>query len=516
MRGHQSMVAKLDNIFKPIEPLFEQTTSPSFSGSYAAKRRQEQLTRPLPSVVRYLENENLGSPRTRTEFRLLVSKKPMAANFLSQLKPKTRFITSALREEELPLATLPELAVVGRSNSGKSTLINAIVGTRCCQVMDKPGSTEKLNFYRIGDPPKLVFVDVPGFGFSYSSQSDRDMRNEFALWYLRSRRNLRSVILVVDARHGLSDCDNELISFFKNNKIKYFLVLNKCDLVESKQLAQRITMIGKDLDIPPELLIEKIIPVSALRLVGMEKIRRICEKFKLEKTVKVNGETKHVNDLLEARRLRKTKNEGKVTVSLADFRDEIKGVSGKDDEEQVQEMSSECAAYTDIEPDAYRPDEKSILKRVVEESAEEIRLLEVEDFVSKDEEKNLGLRGGKNRADIPAPSEMMETKYEEQMKLNHSLDWKMRLELDDEHVRRQNRPMNKIERDAAPFEDSDLVSMGFISTHSAGKSPEDQKTPKGIQKWKLPGLKPSTKTTRYRKPRESADRVMESRIHNHR
>ena len=504
------MVAQLDNIFKPIQPLFEPTESPSVSTrSYAEKRREERSTRPLPSVLRYLEQYNIGSPRSRTEFRAIVSKKHMAARFLDQLKPKAKFLTSALNENELPLATLPEIAVIGRSNTGKSTLINAIVGTRCCQVVDKPGSTEKLNFYRIGDPPRIVFVDVPGFGFSYSSKSERDLRNEFALWYLRSRRNLGCVILVVDSRHGLSDCDRELVSFLKNNKVKFLIAINKCDLVHAKDLAQRLTVMSKDLDIPNDTLLDKIVPVSGLRMLGVERLRTICEKFKLERTVTVNGEKRSVNDLLEARRLRKCSKEssGSKKVSLADFKD----IPQKKEEKKFEVVEGECVDYSDAEPTAYKPDEKSILKRVVDEPEGEIRLLNVEDFVSRDEEKNLGLRGGKARDDIPAPSEATDTQYEAQMRLNHQLDWKMKLELDVNHSLGER--IENTVRAKETSDDAELAAMGFISTHNAGKRIEEPVVVKGIHKWKIPGLKPATKTSKYRKPKDAVDRIPQARIH---
>ena len=514
MRHHQSMLAQLDNIFKPIESLFETRNGPdnspsSPSGSYAAKRREEKSTRPLPSIVRYLEQYSIGSPRTRGEFRSLVSKKPLAARFLDQLKPRTKFLASALGEDQLPLATFPEIAVVGRSNTGKSTLINAIVGTRCCQVVDKPGSTEKLNFYRIGDPPMMVFVDVPGFGFSYGSAAGRDLRNEFALWYLRSRRNLRCVILVVDARHGLSDCDRELITFFKNNKVKYFIAVNKCDLVDSKDLAQRLTVIGRDLEIPQDRVLDRIVPVSGLRLLGVDKLRSICEKFKLERSVTVNGETRSVSDLLEARRLRKSGKEKKSTrVSLADFKDSFQE---EEKDERSEFIEAECVSYSEAEPAAYKPDEKSILKRVLDEPEGEIRLLEVEDFVSRDEERNLGMRGGKAREDLPAPSEDTDTQYEAQMRLNHQLDWKMRLALDDGQVK--ERDVERSTRVEGSNDEAELSAMGFISTHNAGKSIGEHVKVKGIHKWKIPGLKPTTKTSRYRKPKDVVASISDRRIH---
>jgi ribosome biogenesis GTP-binding protein YsxC/EngB len=478
MRGHQSLVARLDNVFEPISTLFEESIASDIpSGRYAEKRREEKFTRPLTSITKYIESINLGSPRTRGEFRALVNKKGMAVRFLDQLKPKTKFIGSAIQEADLPLASLPEIAVVGRSNSGKSTLINAIVGTRCCAVENKPGSTRQLNFYRIGDPPLLTFVDVPGFGFAYAKESTRTQWTEFALWYLKTRRNLRLVILVADARHGLADSDSEVIGYLKSNKVEFRVALNKCDLVHKDDLAKRLTVLGKDLNLPDSQLLDRIIPVSALRDVGVERLRKIVDSYKMKREIVVAGQQRTVMDLLEQRRLRKAQQRADRSARRTAEKEDIFG------SEKVGVESEETPPdELEIDLDAYKPDATSILKRSTTAEGD-ISMLEFEDFVSNDEIENLGFK----RVKAPAPGlEESNTKYEETMKLNHSLSWKMQLELDS----RNPAPAKAQELTEVPKSHEDLSALGFITTFNPTE------IPKGIRKWKVPGLKPARKTSR--------------------
>ena len=492
MRTHQSTLTRLDNIFKPIESMFEDSVDPSgfSSGRYAQKRREEKLARPLPCISRYLESKGLGSPKTSAEFRALVGSKPLAVRFLDQLKPKAKFITGALKEQDLPLATLPEVAVVGRSNVGKSSLINGIVGTRCCEVKNSPGSTKELIFYRVGDPPLISFVDVPGFGFAYESESTRTQWAEFSLWYLRARRNLRCVILVTDARHGLADSDLELISFFKKNKINFKIVLNKCDLVERSVLGKRLSVLFRDLAIPESQYFNHIVPVSALRRVGLEQIRSICELYKLKRDVVIGGNRRQVIDLLEERRLRRQQKRKSDNPVLP-----------------PNESASE------MEQRAYKPDATSIVKRgPTSESCElggDMKILGFEDFVSDDEIINLGIRGGSRRSDVPAPDpETENTNYEAKMKLNHSLDWKTQLELDSSNDATVYGSELKSQKKSDVIQ-QDVSALGFISfDDNTSKS-----VPKGIKKWKVMGMKPVIKTSRKKPKPETAHRIL-SRKHN--
>ena len=502
MRTHQSTIARLDNVFKPIESAFEDSPSgdPS-SGSYARKRKEEQFTKAHSYITKYIEAMSIGSPRTSGQFKAMIGKKPLAPLFLDQMKPKVRFITSAIEEDQLPLATLPEIAVVGRSNSGKSSLVNAIVGTRCCQVVNKPGSTKELFFYKVGDPPLLSLVDVPGFGFAYADAKTRSQWAEFSLWYLRARRNLRLVLLVVDARHGFADSDLELISFFSKNKIDYRVIANKCDLVEAGVLGKRLTVMGADIGVRENDILNHVVPVSALRGQGIEKIRAICEKVKLQRDVVIAGKRRLVIDLLEERRLRKAQlrsdREARRKEELVDtFGDQ----TDEEKEKDVIGSSDEGRNCYTAEPDAYRPDAQSIIKRETAGLAvgTDIRFLEPENFVSKDEIDNLGLRHGGHRADLPAPVNG-NTNYTAEMKLGYELGWKMKLDLGPiPETGGEAQPERSSERDT-----HNVSALGFISTFNPPT------VPKGIDRWKVTGLKPHIKTSRFKARPETAKFVVD-------
>ena len=496
MRGHQSAVARLDNVFGPIESLFEDSVvagSP-VGAPYKVKRKQEELTRPAPSVAKYIEAESIGSARTTGQWKAMVGKKPLSAiRFLDQLRPKIQFLGTAIEESQLPLALLPEVAVVGRSNTGKSSVINALVGRRCCKVENKPGSTQELAFFKAGDPALISLVDVPGFGFAYADETKRSQWTEFALWYLRSRRNLKCALLIVDARHGLGESDLELVTFFKTNKIEWKLVLNKSDLVEARTLAKRVTCIAHDLQISPTSIATSVFPISALRAQGLDRLRRLVEQFKLKRDVVIAGESRRVTDLLEERRLRRLANrqdkaarEGgsQLKLTQGDLEAEKK-IKSNSTQRHVFDLHPICQT----EPHAYIPEAHHIVKKkIVFEPETDIRILQPEHFISKDEQRNLGLRAGR---DLPRNEEI-------QMKTNHQLDWKMRLSL---NTAEPTRPKGDLE----PKKNSKLdeaALLGFITTFNP---PE---IPKGIAKWKVMGMKPRIKTGRFRSKPDMAASVV--------
>jgi ribosome biogenesis GTP-binding protein YsxC/EngB len=492
MRTHQSTIARLDNVFKPIESMFEDPPDIyTGSGNYAQKRAEEKLMKPMSYIMKYIEESELGYPRTARKFRDMVNKKRLAFSFLDQLKPKVKHVASAVEESQLPLATLPEIAVIGRSNVGKSSLINAIVGTRKCAVVNRPGSTQEVHFYHIGDPSLICFVDVPGFGFAYADANQRRQWTEFSLWYLRSRKNLRCVLLVIDARHGFADADSELISFLKKHKIDFKIVMNKCDLVETKILAKRLSLLAQDLSVPDAQILNRVIPVSALRDKGIAKLRRLCESFKLNRDVVIAGQLRKVQDLLEERRLKKAQlredRRERKKESVAEIWGTVEEPPAKGRKSRTNgkpENESEVVSCFEAEPDAYRSEALSILKQPLPLSGEkqDITLLEQSDFVSQDEKENLGKRGK-----LPAPNGES-TDYETQMKLGHELNWKMRLELEHESlVEELPKPLLPPVRSA---HEEDMSALGFISTFNPGT------IPRGIKKWKVIGMKPRIKTSR--------------------
>ncbi|CDJ31300.1 GTP-binding conserved hypothetical domain-containing protein, putative [Eimeria mitis] len=164
--------------------------------------------------------------------------------FLQQLKPRLRLWKKALTAEELPPPLYPEVAFAGRSNAGKSTLLNELCGrSGTAAVSRRPGSTQELFFFKAGSPCCLCLVDLPGYGYAEADAAKRLQWTEMSLFYLKSRPNLKRVFLLIDARWGLKASDVCLLSFFERHRIPFQLVLTKADLPEQKSLIKILQIV---------------------------------------------------------------------------------------------------------------------------------------------------------------------------------------------------------------------------------------------------------------------------------
>ena len=148
------------------------------------------------------------------------------------------FMKSAPTLEFLPDADIPEVAFAGRSNVGKSTLLNALTNRKgLARASNTPGRTQELNFFEVGDPPKFRLVDMPGYGFAKAppqvAKRWRHLINDF----LRGRPTLKRTLLLVDARRGLKDIDRELMEMLDEAAVSYRIVLTKSDKLKDKALA---------------------------------------------------------------------------------------------------------------------------------------------------------------------------------------------------------------------------------------------------------------------------------------
>ena len=142
----------------------------------------------------------------------------------------SQYITSVVSKARLPKATLPEIAFAGRSNVGKSSLINTLLGRRrLAQTSSTPGKTRMLNFFLINE--KLYFVDLPGYGYAKVAKSVRDRWSHLVEPYLRQRETLAGVIHLVDCRHEPSQADQELAAWLRFHDIPSLVVLTKADKV---------------------------------------------------------------------------------------------------------------------------------------------------------------------------------------------------------------------------------------------------------------------------------------------
>ena len=138
------------------------------------------------------------------------------------------FVLGVAGLEQLPDADRSEVAFAGRSNVGKSSLINALTGRNTlARTSNTPGRTSELNFFDLGK--QMYLVDMPGYGYAKVSKTTREKWNRLIKKYLRGRPNLRQVFILIDGRHGLKDSDEELMSMLDEAAVSYRLILTKCD-----------------------------------------------------------------------------------------------------------------------------------------------------------------------------------------------------------------------------------------------------------------------------------------------
>jgi GTP-binding protein len=138
------------------------------------------------------------------------------------------FMMGAASFDGLPEPDLPEVAFAGRSNVGKSSLINALVGQKhLARASNEPGRTREVNFFVLDE--RLRLVDLPGYGFAKASRKTADKFQNLGRAYLRGRPNLKRVYLLIDARHGLKAVDNEALAALDLSAVSYQIVLTKAD-----------------------------------------------------------------------------------------------------------------------------------------------------------------------------------------------------------------------------------------------------------------------------------------------
>ena len=138
------------------------------------------------------------------------------------------FVWGATSAENLPPETHNEVAFVGRSNAGKSSLVNALTGRKSlARVSQTPGATRQINFFNLGD--RLMLVDLPGYGFAKRSKTEAEAWQEMIFSYLRRRARLRRVALLIDARRGVMDSDQQVMALLDRTAVSYGLVLTKAD-----------------------------------------------------------------------------------------------------------------------------------------------------------------------------------------------------------------------------------------------------------------------------------------------
>jgi GTP-binding protein len=182
------------------------------------------------------------------------------------------FVAGAMSLDALPESGLPEAAFVGRSNVGKSNLINALTGrTSLARVSHTPGRTRQINLFRLRDV--LVLADLPGYGFARVSKAETAHWNALITGYLHTRHTLRRVVLLLDARRGIMASDKEAMGLLDGAAVSYQLVLTKADAVKVPELARVAEQVQNVASQHPAAL-AGVIATSARSSLGIAELRQ--------------------------------------------------------------------------------------------------------------------------------------------------------------------------------------------------------------------------------------------------
>lgn len=175
--------------------------------------------------------------------------------------------------EQLTESNLPEICFSGRSNVGKSSLINKILNRKSiARVSSTPGKTVTINFYRLDD---IRLVDLPGYGYAKVADRDRERWAELMEGYFRTDRNIKLCLQLIDMRHPATEFDISMLQFLSHFEIPYAVVLTKCDKLNKTEFANRLDSLKDELgELGGGVT---IIPFSALKGTGTDEVRKAVE-----------------------------------------------------------------------------------------------------------------------------------------------------------------------------------------------------------------------------------------------
>ena len=180
------------------------------------------------------------------------------------------FLISAASTKDFPKDRLPEIAFAGKSNVGKSSVINRVLQRKnFARVGEKPGKTVHVNYFTVDK--KCYFVDLPGYGFAKVSQSEKDRWAKLMESYFASGR-IDLGIMIVDARHAPTNNDITMADWFLQSECPFVVVANKLDKVKKLEIAPNLERIREDLSLPDEC---PVIPFSAEKGTGREELIRL-------------------------------------------------------------------------------------------------------------------------------------------------------------------------------------------------------------------------------------------------
>jgi GTP-binding protein len=183
------------------------------------------------------------------------------------------FLKSAPELRFLPDPGAPEIAFAGRSNVGKSSLLNRLTNrSSLARTSNTPGRTQELNYFEVGDPVRLRLVDMPGYGFA---KAPKDMARRWRYLvndYLRGRQVLKRALVLIDARHGIKEVDREVLKMLDDAAVSYRVILTKADKIKASELAEVTARTEEEAKLHPAAHPE-IIATSSEKGLGMDRLR---------------------------------------------------------------------------------------------------------------------------------------------------------------------------------------------------------------------------------------------------
>ncbi len=188
---------------------------------------------------------------------------------------KAEIEISAVKKEQYPKTNLPEIALAGRSNVGKSSFINQIIGRKnLVRTSSKPGKTRTLNFYLINDA--FYFVDVPGYGYAKVSKREREKWGQMMEEYFETREQLQLVVLIVDLRHEPTREDIQMVEYVNYLNIPLLIVATKLDKIPKTKRERNINQMKKIFSINEQI---QVIPFSAVTGENKELVWEALENY---------------------------------------------------------------------------------------------------------------------------------------------------------------------------------------------------------------------------------------------
>ncbi|WP_031544627.1 ribosome biogenesis GTP-binding protein YihA/YsxC [Salinicoccus luteus] len=184
-------------------------------------------------------------------------------------------LISAVSSAQYPKTGLPEIALSGRSNVGKSSFINAVAGRKnIARTSSKPGKTQTLNFYNMDD--QFVFVDVPGYGYAKQSKKAREEWGKMIENYLAEREELAAVIQLVDLRHKPTEDDVLMYNYLKHFEIPVIMICTKMDKIPKSKLEKHLKVVRETIDFEED---DVMIPFSAVDKKNLPKAMEAISQY---------------------------------------------------------------------------------------------------------------------------------------------------------------------------------------------------------------------------------------------